>query len=154
MLSEASSTLIDETVASETVFYQTFYPLIGWLGWSLDFSAWITILVSLLSPSGCITAAFPMFLIGGVDFVDPVVICTAWFQTLSRACWFVFEMVDQANEPYLRWGHMVPSYNLIRIFSFAPQLVPASFHVVANLYLALVSAFWMCGLQVCFLFLA
>ena len=40
----------------------------------------------------------------GVDRIAPVIRRSAWFWTLSRACWLVFAVVDHAVEPYSRWG--------------------------------------------------
>ena len=80
-----------------------------------------------------------------------VISLSAWFWTLSRACWLVFDVVDHAVEPHSRWGLTVPWYTVFSIFSLAPQVVPASLLRTASLRLALASTLTMCCFQVCLL---
>ena len=44
----------------------------------------------------------------GVDLVAPVIMRNAWFCTLSKACWFVFAVVDHVVELYSIVGRTVP----------------------------------------------
>ena len=87
----------------------------------------------------------------GVDRIAPVIRRSAWFWTLSRACWLFFAVVDHAVEPYSRWGLTVPWYTVFSIFLLASQAVPASLRRIASLRLAFTSALATCCFQVCLL---
>ena len=87
----------------------------------------------------------------GVGHIAPVISRSAWFWTLSRACWVVFAVADHAVEPYSRWGLTAPWYTVFSIFSFAPQVIPASLRRMASLRLAFASALAVCCFQVCLL---
>ena len=84
----------------------------------------------------------------GVDRTVPVIRRSAWFWTLSRACWLAFAVVDHAVELYSIWGLTVPWYTVFSIISLAAQVVPAGLRRIASLRLAFTSAVAMCGFQV------
>ena len=122
----------------------------GWFVKHLNFSACIMFLASLRWPRGWTPVSLSISVIG-VDRIAPVIRWSAWFWTLSRACWLVFAVVDHTVEPYSRWGLTVPWYTVFSIFSLASQVVPASLRRIAILRLAFASALAECCFQVCLL---
>ena len=115
----------------------------GWFVKHLNFSACIMFLASLRWPRGWTSVSLSISEIG-VDRIAPVIRRSAWFWTLSRACWLAFAVVDHAMEPYSRSGLTVPWYTVVSTFSLAPQMVPASLRRIAILRLAFPSALAMC----------
>ena len=102
--------------------------------------------MSLLWLSGGIEVSFSISVIG-VVFIALVIKRRAWFCVLTRVCWLDCVVVHQALDPCSRQGITAPWYTVVRIRSFAPQLVPASFLIIASFRLALTSAVCTCCFQ-------